>query len=76
MREKELTGIRLIAKELGVSTATISRALNPGTAHLVKEEKRQEILELADKMRYRPNPGARLIQRGVSSTIGVLIPGD
>jgi DNA-binding LacI/PurR family transcriptional regulator len=50
--------------------------LNPETSHLVKEERRKDILELADKMRYRPNPGARLIQRGVSSTIGVLIPSD
>jgi DNA-binding LacI/PurR family transcriptional regulator len=76
MKNKELTGIRLIAQKLGVSTATISRALNPETSHLVKEERRKAILELADKMRYRPNPGARLIQRGVGSTIGVLIPGD
>lgn len=74
--DKEPTGIRLIAKELGVSTATISRALNPETSHLVKEGRRQQILELADKMRYRPNPGARLIQRGVSPTVSVLIPGD
>jgi DNA-binding LacI/PurR family transcriptional regulator len=76
MKEKQLTGIRLMAQKLGVSTATISRALSPETSHLVKEERRKAILELADKMRYRPNPGARLIQRGMSSTIGVLIPGD
>ena len=76
MRKKELHGIRLMAQNLGVSTATISRALSPETSHLVKEERRKEILELADKMRYRPNPGSRLIQRGVGSTIGVLIPGD
>ena len=76
MKNKELTGIRLMAKELGVSTATISRALSPDTSHLVKEERRKEILELADKMRYRPNPGARLIQKGINPTIGVLIPGE
>jgi LacI family repressor for deo operon, udp, cdd, tsx, nupC, and nupG len=76
MKNKELTGIRLIADKLGVSTATISRALSPETSHLVKEERRKEILELADKMRYRPNPGARLIQRGINPTIGVLIPGE
>ena len=76
MKQKELTGIRLMAKELGVSTATISRALSPETSHLVKEERRKEILELADKMRYRPNPGARLIQRGINPTLGVLIPGE
>lgn len=76
MKEKQLTGIRLIADKLGVSTATISRALSPETSHLVKEERRKEILELADKMRYSPNPGARLIQGGINPTIGVLIPGE
>ena len=75
LMKKELTGIRLIAKKLGVSTATISRALNSETSHLVKEDRRKEILELADKMRYRPNPGARLIQRGIDPKIAVLIPG-
>jgi LacI family transcriptional regulator len=74
MSKKELSGIRLMAKKLGVSTATISRALSPSTAHMVKEERRKEIIELADKLRFRPNPGARLIQRGVVQSIGVLIP--
>ena len=63
-----------MAEQLGVSTATISRALNPETSHKVKEKRRREILELADKMRYHPNPGARLIQQGHNATLGVLIP--
>lgn len=74
MKRKELSGIRLIAKELGISTATVSRALSPETSHMVKESRRQQILNLADQMRYRPNPGARLIQRGLNPTLGVLIP--
>ena len=74
--KKKLTGIRLIAKQLGVSTAAISRALNPDTSHMVKGDRRKEILELADKMRYRPNPGARLIQGGMSPAIAVLIPSE
>jgi DNA-binding LacI/PurR family transcriptional regulator len=76
MSRKDLSGIRLMAQKLGVSTATISRALNTDTAHMVKKERRAEILKLADEMRYRPNPGARLIQRGVANTITVLIPGQ
>ncbi len=76
MKKNQLSGIRLLAKKLNVSTATISRALNPDTAHLVKEDRRKTILELADKLRYRPNPGARLIQRGVSPTITVLVNED
>ena len=76
MKKNQLSGIRLLAQKLNVSTATISRALNPETAHLVKEDRRKIILELADKLRYRPNPGARLIQRGVSPTITVLVNED
>ena len=72
--KKKLRGICLLAEELGVSTATISRALNPSTSHLVKESRRNQILELADRMRFRPNPGARLIQKGHNSTLGLLIP--
>ena len=74
MSSKKLGGIRLMAKKLGVSTATISRALNPETSSKVKEGRRREIMELADKMRFRPNPGARLIQKGHNSALGVLIP--
>jgi len=76
MKNKELTGIRRMADELGVSIATISRALNPGTSHLVREDRRKRIMEMADKMQYRPNPGARLIQRGVSPVVNMLIPGE
>jgi len=65
-----------MAQRLGVSTATISRALNPSTAHMVKESRRIEILKLADELRFRPNPGTRLIQKGVSNTIAVLIRGQ
>jgi hypothetical protein len=75
-RKKELSGIRLIAKELGVSTATISRALNPETCHKVKESRRRQILELADQMHYRPNPGARILQRGHQNSIAVLVPSE
>ncbi|MGB0373111.1 MAG: LacI family DNA-binding transcriptional regulator [Opitutales bacterium] len=65
-----------MAQKLGISTATVSRALNPETAHKVKEARRKEILELADKMRYRPNPGPRMMQRGLLESIAVVIPGD
>lgn len=76
MPKRDLSGIRLMAQQLGVSTATISRALSPDTAHMVKEERRKEILELADKMRYRPNPGPRMMQKGISESIAVVIPGN
>ena len=76
MAKRDLSGIRLMAQQLGVSTATISRALSSDTAHMVKEERRKEILELADKMRYRPNPGPRMMQKGIAESLAVVIPGN
>jgi DNA-binding LacI/PurR family transcriptional regulator len=67
-------GILQIAKKLGISTATVSRALREETSHLVKAGRRREIIELADSMLFRPNPGARFIRKGYNPTIGVVIP--
>ena len=57
-------GIIQIAAKLGVSTSTVSRALRPETSHLVNKQTRKEILELADRYHYLPNPGARMLRRG------------
>jgi DNA-binding LacI/PurR family transcriptional regulator len=75
MSAKQPTGIRLIAQELGVSIATVSRALNPETAHLVKEERRKRIQAEADRLHYLPNPGAKMLQTGVNHTLVVIMPG-
>lgn len=74
--DEKKAGIREIAQKLNVSTATVSRALRPETAHLVKESRRNEILELAHRMQFRRNPGARLIQKGQAPVITVVIPTD
>lgn len=76
MAQEGKSGIRLIAEKLGISPATVSRALREETAHLVKEERRKQIVEMADKMQFRPNPGARLLQRGLNPLIAVVIPSD
>ena len=62
-------GIVQIAAKLGVSPSTVSRALRPETAHLVKEERRKEILDLADQQHFLPNPGARMLRRGLNTTL-------
>lgn len=70
------TGIVEIAKRLGVSPSTVSRALRPETAHLVRADKRREILDLADRQRFLPNPGARILRKGVNATLTVVVPLD
>ena len=47
--------IREVAKEAGVSTATVSRAFN--TPDLISAETHRHVLETADRLNYRPRRG-------------------
>lgn len=62
-----------IAKQAGVSPATVSRVIN-GTA-FVKEETRMRVMEVIEKNRYVPNLAARnLGAQSVSNNIGLFVP--
>ncbi|MGH8020454.1 MAG: LacI family DNA-binding transcriptional regulator [Opitutaceae bacterium] len=69
-------GIVQIAEHLGVSPSTVSRALRTETAHLVRADVRKAILDLAEKQNFSPNPGARMLRKGGSNTITVVVPLD
>ncbi len=69
-------GIVQIAHTLGVSPSTVSRALRPATAHLVNAGQRKRILDLAEKLHFSPNPGARMLRNGVNATLAVVVPMD
>jgi LacI family transcriptional regulator len=61
-----------VAKVLGVSPSTVSRALNNSSE--INEYTRQEIIKVANELDYRPNLLAQSLNRGESHTIGVIIP--
>ncbi|GAB3507697.1 LacI family DNA-binding transcriptional regulator [Emticicia fontis] len=61
-----------IAKVLGISPSTVSRALNNSSE--INENTREEILRVANELDYRPNFLAQSLNRGETHTIGVIIP--
>ena len=61
-----------MAEQLGVSIATVSRALRD--SHEVGEEMRIKIQTLAKKLNYRPNPFAQSLKRKTPKVIGVVVP--
>lgn len=69
--EKEIT-IYDIAKGLGVSPATVSRALNDHPA--VNASTKLKIQEKADQMGYRSNTFASNLRKQRTNAIGVIIP--
>lgn len=69
-------GIVQIAKRLNISPSTVSRALRPETADLVREDLRKSIRDLAEKLHFSPNPGARMMRKGVNASLTVVVPFD
>ncbi len=61
-----------VAREAGVSMATVSRVLND-TA-VVKEETKKRVLDAIAKLSYRPNAVARGLASKRTKTIGVIVP--
>lgn len=53
LTEAQMATLKDIAKEAGVSQATVSRILNDDPTLNVKEETRHRILEIAEKLEYR-----------------------
>jgi LacI family transcriptional regulator len=64
--------IKEVAREAGVSVATVSRALN--NKGPVRAETGRRIREVASRLRYTPHGAARSLITRRTSTVGVLLP--
>lgn len=64
--------IKEIAKELNLSTSTVSRAL--ANDKNIRKETKEKVLVLAGKLGYKPNPVALNLKYGRTNTIGVIVP--
>lgn len=63
--------IKDIAKALGLSTSTVSRALRG--SYEISSETKKLVLEHAEKINYRPNPIALSLKERRSRAIGVIV---
>ena len=70
--QKRRTSLKDLARELGVSIATVSRALRSSPE--IGKEMQQRVKELAKLKNYRPNPFAQSLRREAPKIIGVVVP--
>lgn len=66
------TTIKILAKELNLSVATVSKALRD--SYEISNETKQKVLALAEKLNYVPNPYASSLRKRESKTIAVVLP--
>lgn len=61
-----------MARQLNISHSTVSRALNGHPR--ISEKTRRQVIELAERLGYQPNPTAHQLSKGESGIIGVIVP--
>lgn len=64
--------IKEVARDAGVSVATVSRVMN--NSGPVSADTRQRILDVARELRYVPNSTARSLIMARTTTLGILLP--
>ena len=71
MKKRQVT-IKDIARKLGISYSTVSRALSPHASIVVKTQTRDLVRQTAAEMDYSPNLMARGVVTGKAGTLGLL----
>ena len=69
---KQETNIYEIAKDAGVSIATVSRVINNSGS--VSEKSRKKVMDAIQRLNYVPNGNARSLSTSTSTAVGVVIP--
>jgi len=69
---KHRTSLKDLARELGVSIATVSRALRSSPE--IGAEMQEKVKALAKRLNYRPNPFAQSLRKEAPRMIGVVVP--
>ena len=70
--KKHRTSLKDLARELGVSIATVSRALRSSPE--IGQEMQEKVKALAKRLNYRPNPFAQSLRKEAPRIIGVVLP--
>jgi DNA-binding LacI/PurR family transcriptional regulator len=70
-RRPVIISLEAVARRAGVSTATVSRALNG--LETVKSSTRARVLKAAAALNYHPNLHASSLARGGSRTLGIIV---
>jgi LacI family transcriptional regulator len=68
----ESVNIKKLAQLLGLSIATVSKALRD--SYDISKETKEKVVNLARELNYQPNPHASSLRRHSSKTIAVIIP--
>ena len=71
MTTRQVT-IKDIAKRLGISHSTVSRALSPSASYLVNDVTKRLVRQTADEMEYTPNLMAKGFVTGKTWTLGLV----
>ena len=69
---KHRTSLKDLAQELGVSIATVSRALRSSPE--IGQDMQAKVKALAKRLNYRPNPFAQSLRTEAPRVIGVVVP--
>ena len=75
MKQSSRPTLKAIAKQLGISVTTVSRALNgKAEAYGISKKTEEAVLRAAKEMHFSPDPLARGLRLNRTLSIGLLIP--